>query len=221
MPDTPRGYPYPVGPDPNDVPADIQALAEALDDDVQAHVDSADPHPTYETATEAAARVAAHVAAGHPTVPVHDAQRHRFVGVKATKNVQQVIGAGSADTVIVFGAEEYDTDGIHSTSANTGRLTLPFAGYWELSLMLRALGTSTAPLSNVRIRKNGTTVIRTLPDEEPYHLAGGDSFVHREKFLFGAGEYVEIIGDVAGIFSDQLLLAANANCQFGAEYRGA
>lgn len=41
MPSTPRGYAYPSGSDPTDVPGDIQALAEDVDADVTAVADAA------------------------------------------------------------------------------------------------------------------------------------------------------------------------------------
>lgn len=44
MPTTSRGYPYPLAADLPDVPADLQALADALDVDVQTLSDAFDAH---------------------------------------------------------------------------------------------------------------------------------------------------------------------------------
>lgn len=73
---TPRGYPFPAGTDPADVPADIQALAEAVDTDV-ADVESdvaaaLNAHAIDATAVHGIADTAALYRAGGTDVAVAD-----------------------------------------------------------------------------------------------------------------------------------------------------
>jgi len=77
-----------------------------------------------------------------------------YVGCKAYNNGTQTVANATA-TLVTFGAEEWDTDGIHSTSSNTSRFTVPAgkAGKWQFSWSLHFAGSA----SGVRItwlRKN-------------------------------------------------------------------
>lgn len=78
-----------------------------------------------------------------------------FVGCKVYNDGTQSIPDNSS-TAVTFGAEEYDTDGFHSTSSNTSRITIPSGkdGTYRFSY-----GTSLAAnATGVRIaflRKNG------------------------------------------------------------------
>jgi hypothetical protein len=48
-----------------------------------------------------------------------------FVGAVAYKSASAQSIANATDTIVTFDAEEFDTDGFHSTSVNTGRMTIP------------------------------------------------------------------------------------------------
>lgn len=64
----------------------------------------------------------------------------------------------ASETLITYDSELYDTDTIHSTSSNTGRLTAKTAGKYSISLNINFANNST----NIRfasIRLNGTTLI--------------------------------------------------------------
>lgn len=61
-------------------------------------------------------------------------------------------------TELTFNSERYDTDTIHSTSADTGRLTFPFAGKWVIGLQVRWAINATG-VRQITIMKNGTTVL--------------------------------------------------------------
>ena len=66
----------------------------------------------------------------------------------------------TASAALTFDSEDYDVGGLHSTSSNTSRMTIPSgaAGSYLLTTQFRvsALGTSTA---TVFFRKNGTTAL--------------------------------------------------------------
>ena len=55
-------------------------------------------------------------------------------GVKAYNSIAQSIGSG-ATAALLLDSEEFDTDGYHSTSVNTSRITIPVGmdGYYQLT----------------------------------------------------------------------------------------
>src|SRR5262252_351500 len=68
----------------------------------------------------------------------------------------------AAQTLITYNSERYDTDNYHSTSSNTGRLTVPVTGLYLVNLTLEFnITTSPAPTRPWTvyggIRLNGTT----------------------------------------------------------------
>lgn len=105
------------------------------------------------------------------------------VGAKAYNAGTQVVGAASL-TAITLGAEEFDTDGFHSTSVNTSRMTVP-AGLGGKYLVAGGSGVSAAN-TTLAIAKNGTRVRSqtTLPPGEGFALAVLD---------LAAGDYVELM----------------------------
>ena len=60
---------------------------------------------------------------------------------------------------MTFNDETYDTDGFHSTSVNTERMTIPagLAGYYEVTANV-GFDTNTAGRRLLQIRKNGTAI---------------------------------------------------------------
>lgn len=78
-----------------------------------------------------------------------------FSGAKATKTTGQTI-PGSANTVVTWDAEEYDTDGYHDPVTNNDRITIPTTGKYRATFA----PVTSAPGSVVWqmwITKNGTT----------------------------------------------------------------
>jgi len=64
------------------------------------------------------------VAAGIPSWATPSSGTASFVGCRVTNSIAQSI-ANSTRTTITFDTETFDTDGFHSTSTNTGRMTIP------------------------------------------------------------------------------------------------
>jgi hypothetical protein len=64
-------------------------------------------------------------------------------------------------TVVVFNSERSDTAGYHSTSSNTGRLTVPtgFTGTYLVSAHIAIGASAGGALRGLRIVKNGTQVL--------------------------------------------------------------
>ena len=77
-----------------------------------------------------------------------------YVGCKAYNNGTQTVANATA-TLVTFGAEEWDTDGIHSTSSNTSRFTVPAgkAGKWQFSWRL-SFAAATGGARLTWLRKN-------------------------------------------------------------------
>lgn len=78
-----------------------------------------------------------------------------FVGVSCSKSGNQSISHGVA-TIVTFDTEEFDTDSFHSTSTNTGRLTVPSgkAGKYLIVAKIWFAGSATGWRNGV-IYKNG------------------------------------------------------------------
>ena len=97
------------------------------------------------------------VASGVPSWATPAAASVTFSGCSTYKATGQVI-SGATFTTLLFDTENYDTDAYHSTSSNTGRLTIPAGktGYYRISLMYAL----TADLTIIRLLINGSNVTR-------------------------------------------------------------
>ena len=106
--------------------------------------------------------------------PVSDTHNHR--GALVYKTSAQTL-TQNADNLITYDSEEYDPDGFHSTSTNTGRLTIPpNLGIKKIRLMANCRVYFTA-LNNsyaIKFLKNGSTFIgqpaQTVPPPSTYNI---------------------------------------------------
>jgi hypothetical protein len=98
------------------------------------------------------------VAGGVPSWATPAAGGLTFVGCYLTNATAPTI-SNDTDTIITFGAENYDTDGFHSTSTNTGRITIPSgkAGKYLFTAAFRWTANATGRRI-VYLRKNGSTI---------------------------------------------------------------
>lgn len=78
--------------------------------------------------------------------------------VSADRNASTTL-SNDTWTTITFGNEDWDTNGLHSTVTNTGRLTIPsgFDGIWLFTMMLD-FDTNTSGSRGVRLVTNGSTL---------------------------------------------------------------
>lgn len=85
-----------------------------------------------------------------------------FIGCRATKTGSNQSISNNTYTLVTFNAETYDTDGFHSTSTNTERMTIPagLAGYYEVTASV-GFDTNTTGRRLLQIRKNGTAIALT------------------------------------------------------------
>lgn len=83
-----------------------------------------------------------------------------FAGARVFNSAVQSITPSGTPNVVTFDSERFDTDAFHSTSVNTGRLTIP-SGFDGKYLIVGHLGyaTNATGYRDARIRLNGTTDI--------------------------------------------------------------
>lgn len=127
------------------------------------------------------------------------------------RNSGSVALTNGSDTVITFDSERFDTDGFHSTSSDTGRITIP-AGMGGKYLIGANTDVTTSPGagSYCGIRLNGTTYIATgqVTNDPSYATAQCGTV-----YDLSAGDYIEFLVHVnAG--SKNALAAGNYSPEF-------
>lgn len=108
--------------------------------------------------------------------------------VRATRSSTQSIN-NTTWTSVLFTATDYDTDNLHSTQSNTGRLTIRTPGLYLLQGSLY-MGVSATGTRFLRIYKNGATELHQWLDQ-PGSAGEVVAMVHCIAFL-NAGDYVEM-----------------------------
>lgn len=98
---------------------------------------------------------------------------------------------GGSGTALTFDSERWDTDGMHSTSSNTGRITATRAGQYIITAHVRFAANGTGARS-LLIRLNGTTFIANAFYPA---VAGGDNTDVSVATLYqlAASDYVEVV----------------------------
>ena len=120
---------------------------------------------------------------------IHDLGKHPG-GVIAARvhNSANISLSNSTVTTLTFDSERFDTDTIHSTSTNTGRLTTKTAGKYLISATVQ-FATNTTGKRTLRLRVNGST-----PIADTAITASGDSRDVTITTLWdlAADDYVEL-----------------------------
>jgi len=82
-----------------------------------------------------------------------------FVGARAYNSTGQTVGNGSYD-IVTFDTEEYDTNGFHSTTTNTGRMTIPsgYAGKYLITAQMFWVTQNSTGLRQILPEKNGNNL---------------------------------------------------------------
>ena len=157
-------------------------------------------------------------------VPVWGAAGSSFVGCSLYKTANQTI---SHDTItqVTFDAEAYDTDGFHSTSTNTSRITIPtgkggkylftFQTQWDLN------GTGDRSIYYYKNGANGTAMVR-------YSIVSGSYYTIQNASIvldLVAGDYIEmyVLQSSGGNLNIQYdtNTAQSSRIRFSASYLGA
>ena len=118
----------------------------------------------------------------------------------------------STNTALTFNSERYDTDTMHSTAVNTGRITFTTAGKYHVATSL----TFAANSSGVRlafIRLNGATTIAR-------HSHPGDTgdLSFGTDYSFAAADYVEVLVYQTSSGALNVSAAGNYSPEFSARW---
>jgi hypothetical protein len=113
--------------------------------------------------------------------------------VLATKNSVQAL-AGATPTVITYpDAEHYDTDGMHSTSTNTSRLTIPanYGGMWQFFFNIYFVPVATAGSVQAWVAVNAGAVRYAF---NGFSMVANDSGSAAGSAILpvNAGDYLEV-----------------------------
>jgi len=146
-----------------------------------------------------------------------------FVGCELRKSANQTI-SDATDAIVTFDVETFDTDNFHSTSTNTGRITIPAGkgGKYRFSYTHRWFGNATG-FRNTGIKINGVSgaSYNTVLNLTSTRLVYNGSYV----LDLAAGDYVEMVvyqnsgGNLDLLYEEDSQL--NAGVRFGCQYLGA
>lgn len=111
-----------------------------------------------------------------------------FIGCRVYNTGNQALATG-VYTAITFDSERYDTDGMHSTSSNTSRITINQDGKYHVGACVSYAPHVTGQRF-VTIYLNGTTYIAyTRPVSD---AADGSYTTLACDYQFSAGDYIEV-----------------------------
>ncbi len=95
---------------------------------------------------------------------------------------------------LTFNSERYDTDTMHSTSVNTGRITFTTAGTYDLFATV-AWAANVTGFRQIYFRLNGTTII-AIASVMAITSAGEQTFQSlATTYAFAATDYVELVAN--------------------------
>lgn len=112
-----------------------------------------------------------------------------FVGARVYNNANISILDLTA-TALTFNSERDDVGDFHSTSVNTGRLTIPIAGTYLVGCTV-SFASSAVGLRAANIRLNGTTNI--VGDTRPAVTGTVTTIAISTDYTFAAGDYIEVV----------------------------
>ena len=114
-----------------------------------------------------------------------------FSGARAWASGTQNISTATA-TIITWNSESFDTNSYHSTTTNTGRLTVPTTGYYLLNglIMFAPNGTGVRILD---IKKNGSTSVAYVEEAATTLSATASTVQFTALVSAAANDYFEIV----------------------------
>lgn len=99
--------------------------------------------------------------------------------------------AAATTTVVAFDAEEFDTDGMHSTVTNNSRITINKSGFYVVGFNGTLAASSAYIRTFAELRINGTTGIARSQSPGTSVSVQQTLGVHT-VYQFDAGDYVEV-----------------------------
>lgn len=104
---------------------------------------------------------------------------------------QSIVNA-AALALMLWDSEIYDTDTMHSTSSNTGRITFTTAGTYEIDCLISfASATYTVLTLQCNLNAAGVAGGGTLIRTELYDQGAGNAGPFTFQRFFSAGDYIE------------------------------
>lgn len=129
---------------------------------------------------------------GSGVVKVYDVPTG-VIGCKVYNSTTQSV-ADSTETTVTFDSEVFDTDGFHSTSSNTGRMTIPvgLSGKYLVIAYLAFQDNSTG-FRGALLYKNGSANAERAVRTQPVGVSGWDTTVVLTEILdLAANDYIEV-----------------------------
>lgn len=124
--------------------------------------------------------------------------------------------ADNTTTALTFNSERWDNGTIHSTSVNTGRMTIATAGLYLITGHVR-WAAGTGGNHGVSIRLNGTTVIAA----QQFLLGTADSDLSiATVYSLAAADYVELLVYQNSGGAKNVLAAGNLSPEFAVQRIG-
>jgi hypothetical protein len=113
-----------------------------------------------------------------------------FIGARVYNSANIACASGAA-VLLTFDSERYDTDSIHSTTANTGRLTVTTAGKYHITGQASFASNSTGA-RGLFVRLNGTTELAHVRQSA---VGGTDITILNVSTTYdlAATDYVELL----------------------------
>lgn len=119
-------------------------------------------------------------------------------------------------TTVTWNAEDFDTNSYHSTSVNTGRLTVPSAGKYLINVMIGWDTTANTTTKTISLRKNGSDILKSNG------LGTGSDYQSQNLQYIAsasASDYFEVLAyQVTG---GAINILQNANSTYQISYLGA
>ncbi len=130
----------------------------------------------------------------------------------------------ATETALTFNSERYDTDGIHDTGINTGRLTCQTAGKYHIYANLQ-FAQNTTGVRYAYLRLNGTTkiAVQRMPNDAGVAINGvnAGSFCISTTYQLAAADYVEVVVYQNSTVALNVESDGNWSPEFGMDWIGA
>lgn len=97
----------------------------------------------------------------------------------------------SVETALTFNSERFDTDTLHSTSVDTGRITFTTAGTYLVGGSIRWEDSASTVAQRLAIRLGGATKLAETLNNHANN--GGSPLSIATLYAFSAGDYIELV----------------------------
>lgn len=121
------------------------------------------------------------------------------------------ITTSGTDQALTFNSERYDTDTLHSTAVNTGRVTITTAGTYDVGAAVDFAASATG-YRTVYLRLNGSTIIAS--QKSAASPSGTHQLTVTTQYPFAAGDYIEVVV----VQSSGAALNVNASGNYSPEF---